>query len=45
MFVVGAPRSGTTWLQRMLSVHPDVVALKSQLAAATAAARGEPLSR
>lgn len=30
VFVVGAPRSGTTWLQRMLSVHPDVVALPSE---------------
>jgi hypothetical protein len=24
-FVVGAPRSGTTWLQQLLYVHPDVV--------------------
>ena len=24
-FVVGAPRSGTTWLQQMLLVHPEVV--------------------
>ena len=23
-FVVGAPRSGTTWLQQLLYVHPDV---------------------
>ena len=30
VFVVGAPRSGTTWLQRMLSVHPDVVDLPSE---------------
>lgn len=24
-FLVGAPRSGTTWLQQMLGAHPDVV--------------------
>lgn len=30
VFVVGAPRSGTTWLQRALSVHPDVLALPSE---------------
>ena len=30
VFVVGAPRSGTTWLQRMLSVHPDVIVLPSE---------------
>lgn len=25
VFVVGAPRSGTTWLQRLLGAHPSVV--------------------
>src|SRR3954468_24306620 len=25
IFIVGVPRSGTTWLHQMLSVHPDVV--------------------
>lgn len=30
VFVVGAQRSGTNWLQRMLATHPDVVALPSE---------------
>lgn len=30
VFVVGAPRSGTTWLQRVLSTHPDVLVLPSE---------------
>lgn len=30
VLVVGAPRSGTTWMQRMLSVHPDVIDLPSE---------------
>jgi hypothetical protein len=30
LFLVGAPRSGTNWLQRMLAAHPDVVALPSE---------------
>ena len=30
VFVVGAPRSGTTWLQRALSAHPDVLVLPSE---------------
>ena len=30
VFVVGAQRSGTTWLQRMLATHPDVLALPSE---------------
>lgn len=25
VFIVGAPRSGTTWLQRSMGAHPDVV--------------------
>jgi LPS sulfotransferase NodH len=24
VFIVGAPRSGTTWLQRLLAAHPDI---------------------
>lgn len=31
LFVVGAPRSGTTWLHRMLSQHPDVAAMPHEL--------------
>lgn len=31
LFVVGAPRSGTTWLHRMLAGHPDVAALEVEL--------------
>jgi len=30
VFLVGAPRSGTNWLQRMLGAHPDVVYLPSE---------------
>jgi hypothetical protein len=30
VFLVGAPRSGTNWLQRMLAAHPQVVALPSE---------------
>lgn len=30
VFVVGAPRSGTQWLQRILAAHPDVFALPSE---------------
>ncbi|MGZ6801709.1 MAG: sulfotransferase family protein [Nocardioidaceae bacterium] len=30
VFVVGAPRSGTTWLQRALGAHPDVLVLPSE---------------
>lgn len=30
VFLVGAPRSGTNWLQRMLAAHPHVVALPSE---------------
>ena len=30
IFCVGAQRSGTTWLQRMLAIHPDVVTLPSE---------------
>jgi hypothetical protein len=30
VFLVGARRSGTNWLQRTLSVHPDVVGLPSE---------------
>ena len=31
IFVVGAPRSGTTWLHRMLAGHPQVAALDVEL--------------
>ena len=30
VFLVGAQRSGTNWLQRMLATHPQVVALPSE---------------
>jgi hypothetical protein len=30
IFAVGAPRSGTNWLQRVLSAHPEVVAVPSE---------------
>lgn len=30
VFVVGAQRSGTTWVQRALSAHPDVLVLPSE---------------
>ena len=30
VFVVGAPRSGTTLLQRMLSVHPDLFSIEAE---------------
>lgn len=30
VLVVGAPRSGTTWLQRAVAAHPDVLALPSE---------------
>lgn len=30
IFVVGARRSGTNWLQRILSAHPDVAAMPSE---------------
>lgn len=31
LFIVGAPRSGTTWLHRLLAGHPDVAALEVEL--------------
>lgn len=31
IFIVGAPRSGTTWLQRMLSAHPQVASVEPEL--------------
>ncbi len=31
VFVVGSPRSGTTWLQQMMAAHPGTVALDSEL--------------
>lgn len=31
IFIVGAPRSGTTWLQRMLSAHPSVASVEPEL--------------
>lgn len=30
VLVVGAPRSGTTWVQRALAAHPDVLAMASE---------------
>lgn len=30
LFVVGHPRSGTTWLNSMLVKHPDVIAVRSE---------------
>ena len=30
MLVVGAPRSGTTWVQRAVAAHPDVLAFPSE---------------
>ncbi len=30
IFLVGVPRSGTNWLQRLLALHPDVVALPAE---------------
>ncbi len=31
LFVVGAPRSGTTWLHHMLSEHPSIVGMDNEL--------------
>lgn len=31
VFVVGAPRSGTSWLQRMIEAHPKVVSIPHEL--------------
>jgi len=31
LFIVGAPRSGTTWLQRILGAHPAVASLDHEL--------------
>ena len=30
IFIVGCPRSGTSWLQKMFGLHPDVIALPSE---------------
>ncbi|NET52218.1 MAG: sulfotransferase, partial [Merismopedia sp. SIO2A8] len=30
IFVVGCPRSGTTWLAHMIKLHPDVIAAWSE---------------
>ncbi|MCU1594802.1 MAG: sulfotransferase family protein [Frankiales bacterium] len=30
VLVVGAPRSGTTWVQRAIAAHPDVLAIASE---------------
>lgn len=31
LFVIGSPRSGTTWLHRMLTEHPSVAGLEGEL--------------
>lgn len=31
LLVVGAPRSGTTWLHRMLAAHPDIASMQAEL--------------
>lgn len=31
LFIIGAPRSGTTWLHHILGAHPDVAALQVEL--------------
>lgn len=31
VFVIGAPRSGTTWLQRMIEAHPSVASIPQEL--------------
>jgi hypothetical protein len=31
VFIVGAPRSGTSWLHGMVSAHPDVASMRSEL--------------
>ena len=30
IFIEGAPRSGTTWLQMLLATHPDIAGLEAE---------------
>lgn len=43
LLVVGAPRSGTTWLHHMLAVHPEVACIQEELTVFTYLAMWERL--